>query len=70
MGDGLSTPLDSFEVQFPPVAPTSLGRIGSSPDEHLRWRAYSFTLGEWAAAVVVEGEQHSIRRAAWNSRAY
>jgi 4'-phosphopantetheinyl transferase len=66
-GDGLSTQLDSFDVTFPPVTAPSLARIGSSPDEHLRWQALSFTVENHAAALVVEGQEHAIYRAEWSA---
>ena len=65
-GDGLSTPLDSFEVHFPPTAPASLAGIAGLPYEHSRWKAYSFTMEDHAAALIAEGRRHTIYRAQWS----
>ncbi len=56
-GDGLQIPLDSFDVSLRPGEPETLRSADSS-----RWRMQSFApTPEFVAAIVMEGEIHSVR---------
>jgi 4'-phosphopantetheinyl transferase len=56
-GDGLSLPLDQFDVSLRPGQPAQL--LGTRPDpaERNRWSMWELNAGpDYAAALVVEGE--------------
>ena len=54
-GDGLSYPLDAFEVSLLPDEPPEL-RLPASEDAPARWRLHAINIGaEYAAAAVTEG---------------
>lgn len=55
-GDGLSCPLDSFDVTLAPGEPAKLLHVKNDPDEATRWNLRALPLGEgYTAAVAVRG---------------
>lgn len=67
LGTGLYTPLDSFCVAFGADAPAALLWVNGSPREHLRWSLYDLPMaGDYAAALTVEGSQHTLLRREWD----
>ncbi len=66
LGEGLSVPLDSFEVAFGPGVPAALLQVRVAPAEVLRWSMYNLEAPEeYKAALVVEGKQHQLRQLRW-----
>jgi 4'-phosphopantetheinyl transferase len=66
LGDGLSLPLDSFEVAFGPGAQAALLWTRDSSHEISKWSVYNITAPqEYAAALVAEGKDHILRYAHW-----
>lgn len=56
LGQGLSYPLDAFEVSFEPGQPVQLLRIRGREYEAQRWSLYDVTpLAGYAAALAIEG---------------
>jgi 4'-phosphopantetheinyl transferase len=69
VGQGLSLPLDSFEVAFGPGVKPSLLSVEASPDEAGRWSMYSIPAAEgYAAAIILEGKDHKLEYREWNWR--
>lgn len=69
VGEGLSLPLDSFDVAFGPGVPPALLRVQSSPHEVSRWSMYNLPAPPgYAAAMVIEGSGHSLQERAWDWR--
>ena len=67
VGQGLSLPLDSFEVAFGPGVKPSLLRVEASPDEASRWSMYSIPAAEgYAAAIIIEGKDYKLDYREWN----
>jgi len=55
-GDGLSCPLDSFDVSLAPGEPAQLLSVKSDPCEAALWTMHELSLGDdFAAAVAVRG---------------
>lgn len=66
LGDGLSVPLDSFEVAFGPGIPAALLRVKTDPTQVMRWSMYDLEVAPgYRAAVVVQGRGHGLRRLQW-----
>jgi 4'-phosphopantetheinyl transferase len=66
VGEGLSLPLDSFDVAFAPGVSPALLRVAASADEVSRWRMYDIAVPqEYKAALVVEGREHLLRQWQW-----
>jgi 4'-phosphopantetheinyl transferase len=67
VGQGLSLPLDSFEVAFGPGVQPSLLRVEASPDDAGRWSMYSIPAAEgYAAAIILEGKDHKLEYHEWD----
>jgi 4'-phosphopantetheinyl transferase len=55
-GEGLSLPLDQFDVSLIPGEPAALLRTQGDPDEALRWSLRDLSIGpNYASALAVEG---------------
>lgn len=66
LGEGLSVPLDSFEVAFAPDVPAALLAVRVNPAEVARWSMYNIEVDKrYKAAVVVQGKGHQLRRMRW-----
>jgi 4'-phosphopantetheinyl transferase len=65
-GEGLSIPLDSFEVAFVPGEEPALLNVKSGDEHFSRWRFYALHPGNgYKAALAVEGENHELRLWDW-----
>ncbi len=63
-GEGLSMPLDQFDVSFAPDEPARLVRNINDPQEASRWSLRELQPGgDYAAAIAVEG--HDWRLSCW-----
>jgi 4'-phosphopantetheinyl transferase len=66
LGDGLSLPLDSFEVAFGPGIRAALLWTRDASHEISKWSVYNIIAPEeYAAALVAEGKDHVLRSAHW-----
>jgi len=66
LGDGLSLPLDSFEVAFGPDIRAALLWTRNASHEISKWSLYNITAPqEYAAALVAEGKDHILHYAHW-----
>jgi 4'-phosphopantetheinyl transferase len=66
LGEGLSVPLDSFEVAFTPCVPAALLHVTVDPREVSHWSMYDVEVAEgYKAALVVEGQGHRLRQLYW-----
>jgi 4'-phosphopantetheinyl transferase len=66
LGDGLSLPLDSFEVAFGPGIEAALLWTRDAFHEVSKWSVYNITAPqEYAAALVAEGKDHILRYEHW-----
>jgi 4'-phosphopantetheinyl transferase len=66
-GEGLSIPLDSFEVELLPGKLPALLGIDNDPAEAKRWSIYDLDVGmPYKAALAAEGCQHEIRCWVWS----
>jgi len=65
-GDGLSLPLDSFDVTFAPGTEPALLRVAEDPKEVARWKLYNIEIGPgYKAALMIEGKEHRLRYFDW-----
>ena len=66
LGDGLSLPLDSFEVAFGPGIQAALLWTRNTSHEISAWSLYNIQAPqEYAAALVAQGKDHILRYAQW-----
>jgi 4'-phosphopantetheinyl transferase len=66
LGEGLSVPLDSFEVAFGPGVPAALRHVTGDPEEISRWSMYDIEVGEhYKAALVAAGKGHRFCHRQW-----
>ena len=67
IGDGVSFPLDQFDVSLKPGDPARIMKIFGSEDHAKRWSMYELQPGEgYAAALVVEGKDCLIEFREWD----
>jgi len=65
-GEGLSLPLDQFDVSLIPGEPAELLNTRPNPDEALRWSLQELTLASgYVAALAVEGRELSLSCWQW-----
>jgi 4'-phosphopantetheinyl transferase len=68
LGSGFSFPLQDFDVSITPGQAASLLRVAGSESEAARWSMYDLEVSpEYAAAIVIEGNGHSIVQQEWTS---
>ena len=66
LGEGLSVPLDSFEVAFGPGVPAALLQVRVNPGEVDRWSLYDIAVTQgFRSALMVEGKGHRLRHMQW-----
>ena len=65
-GEGLSLPLDSFDVTFAPGTEPALLRVAEDANEVARWKLYNIDSGSgYKAALMIEGKQHHLHYFDW-----
>jgi 4'-phosphopantetheinyl transferase len=66
IGDGLSFPLQDFDVSLEPDMPAQLLMVHGSGEDAYHWSMHDLkTQDGYAAALVVEGSDHSISQKQW-----
>jgi 4'-phosphopantetheinyl transferase len=66
VGEGLSFPLQDFEVSFEPGERAELVSIQGSLEKASQWAMHDLKASDgYAAALVVEGKEHSITQKQW-----
>lgn len=69
VGDGLSIPLDSFDVAFAPGVQPALLRV--QVPAHQDWKMYDLAAPEgYKAALVVEGDHHQLQYSIFTNQAH
>ncbi len=67
IGDGVSFPLDQFDVSLKPGDPAKILKIFGSEDNAKHWSMYELLPGEgYVAALVVEGKDYLIEYREWD----
>ncbi len=62
IGEGLSHPLDTFDVSFLPGAPAQLKTVRGDEKEAERWKLISLTPATgYVAAVMAEGQDWTLK---------
>jgi 4'-phosphopantetheinyl transferase len=65
-GDGLSIPLDAFDVSCAPGEPARILGVRGPAADRPRWTVFDIEpMAGWAGAVVIEGDAVPIRRWQW-----
>jgi len=65
-GEGLTLPLDAFEVSLAPEEPAALLSVDSDPAEASRWSLQALAPGPgYVAAIAVEGQDWQLRCWEW-----
>jgi 4'-phosphopantetheinyl transferase len=68
VGEGLSIPLDSFDVSFG-SEPAALKSVRAEFTDVARWKLYDLPIDpEYAAALAAEGNHHKLSYLRWNHR--
>ncbi|MBI3243492.1 MAG: 4'-phosphopantetheinyl transferase superfamily protein [Chloroflexi bacterium] len=68
IGEGLSRPLDQFDVSLTPGEAANLLWVAGRPEEALRWSLCELDVGAgYVAALAVEGQDLSITKWQWQS---
>lgn len=66
LGDGLTRPLDGFDVTVGPREPARLLRVAGDPEETTRWSLRALAPGEgFVGAIAVEGEGWRLESSRW-----
>jgi 4'-phosphopantetheinyl transferase len=66
-GEGLSLPLDQFDVSLSPGEPAALLRVANNPLELSRWSMRELNAGQgYIAALVVEGRDSQLSCFQWS----
>jgi len=70
-GEGLSLPLDQFDVSLAPGEPAALLRTGGEPREVTRWSLKELSPGgDYVAALAVEGHGWRLRCWQWSQKSH
>ncbi len=65
-GEGLSHPLDAFDVSLAPGEPAALLGTRGDPQELTRWTLHALDAGtDYAAAVAIHGTNYTLRLWQW-----
>ncbi|MBA3256820.1 MAG: 4'-phosphopantetheinyl transferase superfamily protein [Pyrinomonadaceae bacterium] len=68
-GEGLSLPLDQFDVSLAPGGPAALLSTAGNPQEAFRWSLRELTPGSgYVAALAAEGDNWELRCWQWRDR--
>jgi 4'-phosphopantetheinyl transferase len=68
-GEGLSLPLDQFDVSLIPEELSALLSTRPDSNEALRWSLQDLTFADYAAALAVEGRSWSLSCWQWSAAA-
>jgi 4'-phosphopantetheinyl transferase len=68
VGEGLSFPLDQFEVSLEPNKPAKLLATHWKPDDVLKWSVYSLSLEpNFVGSLVIEGDVEKVKCWEWQN---
>jgi len=71
LGEGMTVPLNSFDVAFVPGVPAALLHVNVDPCEVMRWSMYDIKpVAGYKAALVAEGKKHRLRQLHWESELF